>query len=347
MARSASARAVPSRSLPSKDRQVVGIDVGKQTLDVRLLPAGTSRSVGNTETGIATLLTWLSGWTITRIVVEATGRYHEDLVDALQDAALPVAVVNPYWIRAFARSHGQWAKTDRLDAHLLARYAAERQPPVTRPLPPARRQLRTVGRARRRLVELRTVLLQQDCPQPDVVVAAETTVLSALTTQITALERAMRVLIAADPELAYQDALIQSIPGFGPIVSATLLGALAELGDLDRRQIAALAGVAPYAHESGQHAGTRAIHGGRAEVRTALYQAIHTGRQHNPVIAARYAHLRIDRQKAPKVAMIACARWVLGILTAMLRDRLRWEETRIGAPVPPPDQLSFPPATAA
>ena len=351
MTRTRPGAASPSPSLKEKkshlaEDQFVGIDVGKQTLDLRMLPSGKAKSFGNTPDGIAKLVTWLSRWPITRIVVEATGSYHEDVVDALQDAGLPVSVQNPYWVKAFARSHGQWAKTDRLDARLLAQFALERCPAVTRPLPPVRRQLRALVRARNRLVAARTTFKQQEPSSSELVVAVETKVIADLSAQIAVLEQAMREVIASDPELTRHDALIQSIPGFGPIVSATLLGSLSELGELHRRQIAALVGVAPYAHESGQHTGTRATHGGRSEVRTAMYQAMHTGRQHNPVIAARYAQLT-DQGKAAKVAMIACARWTLGVLTAMLRDDLRWEETRVGASVPAPELLRNPSAIAA
>jgi transposase len=291
----------------------VGIDVSKGALDVQVRPSDAQWSVTNDEAGIRSLVAQLQIAAPAQIVIEATGGYELAVVSALAAAGLPVIVVNPRAVRDFARATGQLAKTDQLDAGLLARFAEQIQPEI-RPLADAEQQeLDALLTRRRQLIEMLTAeknRLQQ------VFVVRGTRVRKSLTAHIAYLTRE-------------RDDLLQSAPGVGPVLSFTILAALPELGRLDRKAIAALVGVAPLNRDSGMFRGKRMIHGGRAPVRTALYMGALVATRHNPVIRAFYQRL-LAAGKPKKVALTACMRKLLIILNAMVRHQAPWSAAVAG-----------------
>lgn len=302
----------------------VGIDVAQATLDVALLPTGELWQVPNDEPGIRALVARLQPHAPTLIVLEATGGYERAAVAALATAGLPVVVANPRQVRDFARATGQLAKTDTLDAGILARFA-DRARPAVRPLPePTTQALAALLARRRQLLEMLGAERQR-------LSLAAASVRRSLTQHIAWLERQLgRVdddldaLIQASPLWRAKDDLLQSVPGIGPVVSRTLLATLPELGHLSHKQIAALVGVAPLARDSGTLRGKRSVWGGRAAARTALYMAALVAARWNPVLRAFYARLRTAGKPA-KVALTACARKLLTILNAMTRANTAWQ----------------------
>jgi transposase len=301
----------------------VGIDVAQATLDVALLPSGETWQVANDEPGIRALVTRLQPHAPTLIVLEATGGYERAPVAALATAGLPVVVANPRQVRNFARATGQLAKTDTLDAGILARFA-DRVRPAVRPLPePATQELAALLARRRQLLEMLSAERQR-------LSLAAASVRRSLTQHIAWLERQLgRVdddldaLIQASPLWRAKDNLLQSVPGIGPVASRTLLATLPELGTLSHKQIAALVGVAPLARDSGTLRGKRSVWGGRAVARTALYMAALVASRYNPVLRVFYQRLRAAGKPA-KLALIACARKLLTILNAMVRANTYW-----------------------
>ena len=314
-------------------RGSVGIDVSKGTLDVQVRPSDAQWTVANDEAGIRALVAQLQTAAPAQIVIEATGGYELAVVSALAAAGLPVIVVNPRAVRDFARATGQLAKTDQLDAGILARFAEQVQPEI-RPLADADQQeLDALLTRRRQLIEMLTAeknRLQQ------VFVARGSRVRKSLTAHIAYLTRELgraetdlEALVRQSPIWRERDDLLQSAPGVGPVLSFTILAALPELGRLDRKAIAALVGVAPLNRDSGLFRGKRMIHGGRAPVRTALYMGALVATRHNPVIRAFYQRL-LAAGKPKKVALTACMRKLLTILNAMVRQQAPWSATVAG-----------------
>ncbi len=301
----------------------LGIDVSATMLD-SASATGATWQHPNTPAGIAQLVAALAVPTPTLIVLEATGAYHASVTSALVAAGLPVAVVNPRQIRRFAESVGQLAKTDRLDAALLARFAATVQPPV-RALPDAATQeLAALIDRRRQLLEMLTM-------ERNRLPVARRSVQASLRQTIRALERALAALedetdrwIKDSPAWRAREDLLTSVPGIGPQTARALIARLDELGRTSSREIAALVGVAPFAQESGRWRGQRRIRGGRADVRNLLYMAALTAARCNPVIRALYRRLKAAG-KPTKVALTACMRRLLVIVNAMVRKNERWQ----------------------
>ncbi len=301
----------------------VGLDVAKATLDVALRPSGETWSVANDEAGVTSLVERLRACGPTLIVCEATGGFERAAVAALAAAGLPVVVANPRQVRDFARATGQLAKTDRLDAGILALFA-ERVRPSPRPLPDATAQLLDAVLTRRRqLLEMLTAEKNRLGFAPKPLHRGIQAHIRWLERQLDDVTKELAALIEASPVWRAKDDLLQSVPGVGPIVSSTLLGELPELGTLSHKQIAALVGVAPLARDSGTLRGKRMVWGGRASVRTALFMAAMCGRRWNPALKVFYDRLK-TAGKPTKVALIACARKLLTILNAMVRDNSRW-----------------------
>jgi len=307
------------------DHLFIGLDVAKDRLDLHVRPGGEAFSVAHDEPGVIALLDRLRTLAPTLIALEATGGYEATVAATLASAGLPVAVVNPRQIRDFARATGLLAKTDRLDARVIAHFAEAIRPAV-RPLPDA--QLQHLGELvtrRRQLVEM---------------LGAETTrrrltqtpaLERRLDAHIAWLERALRDLetdlpdtIRASPVWRDTENLLTSVPGVGPITALTLIAELPELGRLDRRQIAALVGLAPFNRDSGTFRGRRMIRGGRASIRRVLYMATVTATRYNPVIAGFYHRLRTTGHPG-KVALTAAMRKLLTILNAILREHRPWQ----------------------
>lgn len=307
----------------------VGIDVAKATLDVQLGEHGPTRRVANTPRGHRQVIRELETRPVAGLVLEATGPSHRLLVQALITAGYPPAVINPQWIRAFRRSDGAWAKNDPKDARLLARYGQQKHPRPARILTAPERDLRALLSGREALVAMRAAEKNRvQMTTHPVLVAQITQRIAALDADVAELETAINVCIASDARLQRRRAVLVSMPGIGPVIRATLVAYLPELGEMDRRQLAALAGLAPYDQDSGTHRGRRAIAGGRAIVRTALYQAATTAARHQPVFRAHKENLK--RTKPHNVVMVALARRLLGILAAMVREDLAWDQTKVG-----------------
>ena len=312
----------------------VGIDVAKATLDVASCtaagaPAALAGPYPADPAGLAALVAACHAQPVALVVLEPTGGYEAPVVAALAAAGVPVAVVNARQVRDFAKALGRLAKTDRVDAAVLARFGARVQPAV-RALPDATtRELDALLTRRRQLMEMLHAERQRaqqarTAAAPAVVredVAAHVTWLQA---RLDAADAGLRALIEASALWRVQDALLQSVPGVGPQLSVTLLAALPELGRLDRRQIAALVGVAPHACDSGTHRGRRHVWGGRGDVRRVLYMAAHVAARFNPVLRAFHARLRAAG-KPPKVALVACMRKLLTILNAMIAHQQPWQ----------------------
>jgi transposase len=302
----------------------VGIDVSKDRLDVAERPTPDCWSCSNDPAGIELLRERLQSAPPALIVLEATGGYEAAAAAALASAGLPVAIVNPRQVRDFARAAGILAKTDQIDAATLALFA-ERIRPEVRPLPDALTEELTALVARRRqLVEM---LLSET----NRLRLASAAVRRGIEKHIQWLERQLRDTdqdlerrVQASPLWRAKDKLLRSVPGIGPTTARTLLAELPELGRLDRREIAALVGVAPFNRDSGTLRGRRVIWGGRSAVRRTLYMATLTATRFNPLLRAFYERLRA-RGKPAKVALVACMRKLLTILNAMLRDGRSWQ----------------------
>ena len=288
-------------------------------------PSADKLSVANDEAGVQTLVQRLTELKPALIVLEATGGLERSVSGALGSAQLPVVVVNPRQVRDFAKALGQLAKTDSIDALVLARFAEAIRPPLRRLADEVSLELRALLARRRQLIEMMVA-------EKNRLSAASRTVRKRIEAHLrwleTELERADNDLdqaIRQSPIWREHEDLLKSVPGIGPIVSRTLLAELPELGTLHRKKIAALVGVAPLNHDSGTFRGRRGIWGGRATVRAVLYMAALVASRRNSVIRDFYKRLR-DKGKAPKVALVACMRKLLTILNAVIKHKSRWSE---------------------
>ena len=301
----------------------VGIDVAKATLDVAVAPTAERWTLAYTEREVAGLVRRLTGLHPALVVLEATGGLEGPLVGALATAGLPVVVVNPRQVRDFAKATGTLAKTDALDAAVLAHFAAAVRP-TPRPLPDAATQtLAALVTRRRQLVEMLTAERNRLGSAPRVLRAEIQAHLTWLQRRLARLDTDLGQAIRTSPVWRVQDDLLRSVPGVGPVLSATLLASLPELGTLNRKAIAALVGVAPLNRDSGTLRGRRRVWGGRAAVRAVLYMGTLVAVRHNPVLRAFYQRLRAVG-KLPKVALTACMRKLLTILNAMLNHQTPW-----------------------
>ena len=306
------------------DALYVGIDVAKDSFAVASVPAGLESSFLNDPAGRQRLLDRLQAQPVALIVLEATGGYERDLVALLLHAGLKVVVANPRQVRDFARGLGRRAKTDPIDAGVLARFGQLVQPHPRPQLSGQAEGLAELVRRRQQLMDLRTQEGNR-LPQARHVSVRKSLqkVLRTLDRQILDLDKLIRQNIDSDDGLRRKDEIIQSVKGVGPRTSAMLLGRLPELGLLNRQEIAALAGVAPWDAQSGTWAGKSRIGGGRAEVRTMLYMAALAATRFNPVIQAFY-HRLISAGKVFKVAITACMRKLLVILNTLVRNDCLW-----------------------
>jgi transposase len=306
----------------------VGIDVSKDHLDVHLRPTGEAFRADRDEPGLAHLVARLVAVGPDRVLLEATGGYEAPVAAALAAAGLPVVVVNPRCVRRFAEATGHLAKTDALDAAVLAHFADAVRPEV-RPLPDADTQaLAALVARRRQLIDMRTAEQNRLELAAAAVARGLRDHIAWLDRQIDRTDRELAAAIAASPAWRAKDDLLRGVPGVGPVVSRTLLTELPELGTLSNRRVAALAGLAPVARDSGRRRGERAIAGGRAGVRSALYMAILSAVRYNPAVRACYARLRAAG-KAVKVAQVAAMRKLLVILNAMVRDHRPWDPATV------------------
>lgn len=305
----------------------VGIDVAKDRLDVHVRPTGEAFAAPRDAAGLEALCARLAALAPALVVLEATGGFEVTVAAALAAAKLPLAVVNPRQIRDFARATGRLAKTDKLDAAAIAHFA-EAVKPQPRPLPDAAaRALGELVTRRRQLIEMSVAERQRarQLTQRRLLKGVQRH-LDMLQKELSALERDLDDAVRGSPAWRADEDLLTSAPGIGDITARTLLADVPELGKLDHKKIAALVGLAPFNHDSGQHRGRRSIWGGRASVRAVLYMATLTAIKHNPKIAAFHARL-CAAGKPAKVAIVACMRKLLTILNAMLRDRRPWQQS--------------------
>ena len=307
----------------------VGIDVAKARLDIHLHPTAEALSVPNTAAGVRSLTKLLLRRQPELVALEATGGHEYLAVRALQAAGLAVAVVNPHRVHQFAGALGQIAKTDRIDAAVLARYAAI-QPPA-RPLPDAATE--ELGQLVTRHRQLTAMLTAERCRLLSLTGEARqdvAAVIRYLEGRLARIDAVIEQRVSQDGEWQRKQALLRSVPGVGPVLSSTLLAELPELGTLGPKQIAALVGVAPFNHDSGRTTGKRRIWGGRGHLRALLYLCVAAGLRCNDQIKAVYDRLRAAG-KPGKVALVACMRKLLVILNAMVRDGTSWQATEPAA----------------
>jgi transposase len=303
----------------------IGIDVSKARLDVAMRPSAEKLSVSNDEAGIQALVTRLSEIKPALIVLEATGGLERSVSGTLGSAQLPVVVVNPRQVRDFAKALGQLAKTDRIDAEVLAHFAEVIRPPL-RPLPDkVSLELRALIARRRQLIEMMVAEKNRLSAASKAVRKRIEAHIRWLETELDRADKDLDQSIRQSPIWQEHQDLLRSVPGIGPVVSRTLLAELPELGRLNRKQIAALVGIAPLNCDSGTFRGRRGIWGGRATVRAVLYMAALVASRRNSVIRNFYKRLR-EKGKAPKVALVACMHKLLTILNAMIKHKTRWSE---------------------
>jgi transposase len=302
----------------------VGVDVSKDHLDLHARPDGSAARYTNDPAGITALVARVARLAPERIVLEATGGFESPLAAALAGTGQPVVVVNPRQVRDFAKATGTLAKTDALDAAVLAHFAEAIRPEV-RPVPDAdARALAALVDRRRQLLEMRTAEMNRLGSAGARVATSLRAHIAWLSKQLGQVDRELAGLIEASPVWRAKDDLLQGVPGIGPAVSRVLISELPELGTLSGKRIASLVGVAPMSRDSGRTSGTRSIAGGRAGVRSGLYMAILTAVRYNEPIRKSYQKLR-DAGKAIKVAQVAAMRKLLVILNAMIRDNRPWD----------------------
>jgi transposase len=304
--------------------QVIGIDVGKAKLDVGLTSEKKVRDWTNDEAGRAELSDWVMAQGASLVVVEASGGYEAALVSELVARGQEVALVNPTRVRAFARAEGILAKTDKIDAGVIARFGATMKPQTR-----ARREADQVAlneqiTRRRQLVLMLTAEKNRLHTASAVMQAHIAHHITWLQAEMEGLEAQISQAIKANPTWAETAKRVDSVPGIGFITAATLVADLPELGQLNRQKIAALVGLAPFNHDSGKHRGKRRIFGGRASVRSVLYMATLSAIKHNPVIKAFYQRL-LDKGKLKKVALTACMRKLLVIINTMVKTGQDWQ----------------------
>ncbi|MFO1084242.1 MAG: IS110 family transposase [Reyranellaceae bacterium] len=302
----------------------VGIDVSKDKLDVHVLPSGQAWAVKRDAAGLAELCRRLEGMSGI-VAVEATGGYESVVAASLSSAGLPLVMVNPAQVRAFAKALGQRAKTDPIDAAVIARFV-EATKPVVRPLPDqATRLLSDLLARRRQIVNMMTAetlrLQRTDVAR---VRKSITRLLQALERELGGVDKDIDDSVRGSPVWRAKEDLLASVPGVGKVIARTMVADLPELGTLGRKQISALAGLAPFVRQSGKWKGQARIGGGRPVVRTALFMGAQTAKQHNPVLKAFFERL-IASGKSKMAATIAVAHKLLTILNAILRDQKPWQ----------------------
>lgn len=301
----------------------VGVDVSKSKLDIVFHPLNLHFSIPNDDHSIHKIIQVLKQHPVKRIVTEATGRYEHAFVFACDKANLPIIVVNPISIRRYAQAIGVFAKTDKLDAAVIARFAATIQPDI-KPIPDEQsRLIKDLLTRRSQLMEMQTMEKNRLQIMPKEVHSSINRVLRVLLKEIDQLTQKIDQLVAQVKHWRVKSEILTSVPGVGKVLAYTLLSELPELGTLNRKEIAALVGVAPMNRESGNYRGKRTIRGGRPRIRTVMFMAMMSAIQCNPVFKRYYTRLKASG-KLPKVALIACMRKLIVILNTMVKNEERW-----------------------
>lgn len=302
----------------------VGVDTGKFQLDIYLLPLEIYFTVSNDEKGIKEAICQLKRYDVERIVIEATGRLEMAFIIACAKANLPFVIANPVHIKKFAGAIGQRAKTDKLDAKLIAHYGEAIKPQLSQLKPGTMQTMSDLVARRNQLLVMQTMEKNRLQILPDNLKMTIKPILTALKNQIEKIEKKIVSLIESCPEYQAKNTILQSMTGIGKIAAASIISNLPELGYMTSKQASSLVGVAPMNRESGRYKGQRKIQGGRHQVRTVLYMAMMSAIQSNPVFKATYQRL-VAAGKPKKVAIIACIRKMVVILNSMLRDGVMWE----------------------
>jgi transposase len=315
---------------PSPDSSYfVGIDIAKAKLDLARSDTGEILTIGNDVDGIRRLVDLLRAAPPKIIVIESTGGLERPVLDALLEANLPVALVNPRNVRQFAGGIGILAKTDPIDARVLVEFAKLASPRLAEKRSANQVELDALITCRRQTTQLRAIQTnRRGTTSSKTAIKTIDAILKTLDREIQRLDKKIRALVESDDDFDSIDKLLRSVPGVGAVVSATLLAELKELGSADHRRVSALVGVAPYNHDSGTMKGQRSIFGGRASVRSVLYMATVTAIRCNPVIKA-FADRLEKLGKAKKVQIVASMRKLLGYLNVMIRDRIPWSELNV------------------
>ena len=303
----------------------IGIDVSKDKLDVADWPASFAECFANDETGHSQLLKKLPNPGSCLVVLEATGRYEKRVVLELLNAGHVVSVVNPRQVRDFAKALGILAKTDRIDARVIARFGEQVRPRTTEKTHEKQDELHQLVTRRRQLIALRTGEENRIGTATSKIVRRSLQKnIKHLSREIATIDQEIARLVKSDDEWKGKSEILQSAVGVGEVTATTLIAELPELGKLNRQKISALVGIAPFNRDSGQFRGRRMIHGGRSSVRSVLYMAVLSARQHNPVIRA-FAERLTAKGKLPKVVLVACMRKLLVMLNTMIKTNTHWE----------------------
>jgi len=302
----------------------VGVDTGKAQLDIYVRPKDQAFSVANNPAGIRDAIRQLKKIKPTRIVIEATGRLELPFVLQAQKASLMVSVVNPLQMRRFASAAGKLAKPDRLDARIIAHYGEALRPEATELSSENARHISDLLARRSQLLDMATMEKNRLSILPAALHVSLKRHIKQLQAEVERIEKQLDRLVDKTPQWSAKRDLLMSVKGVGKVLSYTLLSDLPELGQLNRKEIAALVGVAPMNKESGSYLGKRRIRGGRAKVRTVLFMAIMSAIQHNPKLKKKYNELK-DAGKPPKVALVACMRKLITILNQMVKTGQHWD----------------------
>lgn len=302
----------------------IGIDISKNTFDVHSLPDGSDLHLDYTSENILEFVHQLTCSQPELIVMEATGGYETPLAVELQAAGLPVAIINPKRIRDFARAVGQTAKTDKIDARIIARFGATLEPPIRPAIDEITSKIKALVARKRQLTDIRIAEKNHtEHSHNKFIEHSIQTVLSMIKVQISEVDKQIQRLIVETPELKQKASIIQSFKGIGENTAAALVSGLPELGTLNRREIAALTGTAPINRDSGQFRGKRMTGGGRCEIRKVLYMPTLVAIQHNPDIRSYYLRL-VARGKNKMVAVVACMRKIIVIINSMVAKNETW-----------------------
>ncbi len=308
----------------SSSKSFIGIDVSKENLDVAVRPTGEEKSFAHDEKGLLQMADWIQSLDLPLVVLEATGGLEKAPVCILASRGVRLVVMNPRQIRDFAKATGALAKTDKIDARMIARFAEAVRPEV-RPLATVEMQeLEALNTRRRQLVEMLTAEKNRRSTAPPSIRKEIDAHIRSLERYLEKVEKELDKRIKNSPLWREKDEILQSAQGVGPVTSKALLTKLPELGTLKRKQISALVGVAPFNRDSGRFRGRRMIWGGRADVRSALYMSTLSATKWNPIIREFFERLRAAG-KPFKVAMTACMRKLLVILNAMVKNRTKWQ----------------------
>lgn len=302
----------------------VGVDTGKTQLDIYIRPLDIYFTVSNDEKGINKAVKEIKKHKPTRIVIEATGRLEQAFIIACANQKLPFVVANPVHIKKFAGAIGQLAKTDKLDAKLIAHYSEAIKPALSTLKPETLRQMSDLLSRRCQLMEMRTMEKNRLQIMPKTVANTINPILTVINNQLAKIDKTMAKLIEQCDEYKVKNDIIQSVPGVGNVVAFSLLSNMPELGYISNKEAAALVGVAPINKEGGVFKGKRMIRGGRHQIRTAMFMSMMSAMQCNPIFKATYQRL-VAAGKPKKIAIIACVRKMIVILNSMVRDGVYWD----------------------